>query len=90
MNQIKKLVEYYPREVDEDTQREIEENGVKNILKHHKYIYKLPVYIRLVDFTDQEQLNDCYDKLENQELGKDMTPEEALALLHLIAGRRVR
>ena len=54
---------------------------VSKVLEHSNYIYKLPVYIRLIDFTDQTQVKNCYNLLESSSLGKDMTPEEALALL---------
>ena len=50
-------------------------------MEHRNYIYKLPVYIRLIDFTNQKQLQNCYKVLESSSLGKEMTPEEALALL---------
>lgn len=51
------------------------------MLEHSNFIYKLPVFIRLIDFTDHIQVNTCYNLLESSNLGKDMTPEEALALL---------
>ena len=41
----------------------------------------MPVFIRLIDFTDHDQVKMCYDTLESSALAKDMLPEEALALL---------
>ena len=80
LQQIKSLLDTYPRDVNPDDAEKINKN-VGEILEHRNYIYKLPVYIRLIDFTDQKQLKNCYEVLESDDLGKDMTPEEALALL---------
>ena len=78
LQQVKKLLDAYPMDVEEEEAKEIK---VSKVLEHSNYIYKLPVYIRLIDFTDQKQVKNCYNLLESSSLGKDMTPEEALALL---------
>ena len=51
------------------------------MIQQSNFIYKLPVFIRLIDFTDHDQVKMCYDTLESSALAKDMLPEEALALL---------
>ena len=78
MQQVKKLLDAYPMEVDEDVAKEID---VAKVLEHSNYIYKLPVFIKLIDFTDQKQVKICYDVLKSSSLGRDMTPAEAIALL---------
>ena len=41
----------------------------------------MPIFIRLIDFTDHEKIGICYDTLDGSGLAKDMLPEESLALL---------
>ena len=38
-------------EVPEEDARKI---NLSQVLEHSNYIYKLPVFIRLIDFTDQK------------------------------------
>jgi len=72
------LLDAYPMEVPEEEARKI---NISQVLEHSNYIYKLPVFIRLIDFTDQKQVKTCYEILESYTTRNDMTPEEALALL---------
>lgn len=65
-------------ELDPSVADEIE---VKKVIQQSNFIYKLPVFIRLIDFMDHDQVKMCYDTLESSGLAKDMMPEEALALL---------
>ena len=65
-------------EINEDDAKTID---VKQVIEHNNYIYKLPVFIRLIDFTNPVQVEKCYDTLDSSALAKDMLPEEALALL---------
>jgi hypothetical protein len=78
LQQVKTLLDAYPMEVPEEEARKI---NLSQVLEHSNYIYKLPVFIRLIDFTDQKQVKTCYEILESYSTRNDMTPEEALALL---------
>ena len=39
------------------------------------------MYIRSIDFTNQNETARCYDFIENSKLAKTCKPEDALALL---------
>lgn len=54
---------------------------VDKVLEYRNYIHKMPIFIRLIDFTDHEKISICYDTLDGSGLAKDMLPEESLALL---------
>ena len=61
-----------------------EEEGdlqVDKVLEYRNYIHKMPILIRLIDFTDHNKIGICYDTLDGSGLAKDMLPEESLALL---------
>ena len=68
----------YPNEPDDDDEGELE---VDKVLEYRNYIHKMPIFIRLIDFTDHEKIGICYDTLDGSGLAKDMLPEESLALL---------
>lgn len=51
LKQVKTLLDAYPMEVPEEDARKI---NLSQVLEHSNYIYKLPVFIRLIDFTDQK------------------------------------
>ena len=46
----------------------------------------MPIFIRLIDFTDHEKIGICYETLDGSGLAKDMLPEESLALLDGLFG----
>jgi hypothetical protein len=74
---VKALIQAYPLDLAED---EAEGIDVKNILTYcRSYITKLPIYIKLIDFTDHRMIKMCYDNFDKT--GNEMSPEEALALL---------
>ena len=76
--QVKKLLDAYPMEMSENQAREID---LHNVLSNSEFIQKLPIYIKLVDFTNTQQVQTCYQMLENSQMAKDMKPDEALVLL---------
>lgn len=47
--QVKKLLDAYPMEISEEAAREI---NLENVLSNVDFIQKLPIYIKLVDFTN--------------------------------------
>ena len=65
---------------------EAENIEVDTVLEYRNYIHKLPIFIKLIDFTDHEKIRKCYETLESSNLSKDMLPEEALALLDGLFG----
>jgi hypothetical protein len=78
LKQVKKLLDTYPMELSAAQQNEIK---VKEVINQNNYIYKLPVFLRLIDFTDPSQMKKCYETLDSSALAKDMGAEEALVLL---------
>ena len=83
LKQVKKLLDAYPMELDDE---EAETINVETVLDYRNYIHKLPIFIKLIDFTDHEKIRKCYDTLDSSGLAKDMLPEEALALLDGLFG----
>ena len=53
LKQIKHLLDVYPLEVEKEEAEKINAS-IEQVLEHRNYIYKLPVYIRLIDFTNQK------------------------------------
>ena len=49
------MLDAYPLDVGVEEANQINKN-VEMVLEHRNYIYKLPVYIRLIDFTNPKQL----------------------------------
>ena len=78
LKQVKKLLDAYPMDLDEEDAKLIK---IDTVLEYRNYIHKLPIFIKLIDFTDHEKIRICYDTLDGSGLAKDMIPEEALALL---------
>ena len=39
------------------------------------------MYIRAIDFTDQQEVTECYNFIETSDQAKNCKPEDALALL---------
>lgn len=78
LKQVKRLLDAYPMDLDEDEEEGID---VDKVLEYRNYIHKMPIFIRLIDFTDHEKIGICYDTLDGSGLAKDMLPEESLALL---------
>jgi hypothetical protein len=76
--QVKKLIDAYPMEISSKKASHI---NLQTVLRNSDFIHKLPIYIKLVDFTDFKQVHTCYQMLENSQLAKEMKPEEALVLL---------
>lgn len=76
LRQVKQLLDAYPMDLDEDKQIDIE-----TVLSFKNYIEKLPILIKLIDFTNSEHVRICYETLEKSGQADQMTPEEALALL---------
>lgn len=50
------------------------------VLQYHNYIKKLPIFIKLIDFTDHKQIAMCYETFDNHR-ALNMEAEEALALV---------
>ena len=65
-------------DLENDEENEIQ---VDQGLAYRNYIHKMPIFIRLIDFTDHEKIRMCYETLEESGLANDMLPEESLALL---------
>lgn len=78
MKQVKKLLDAYPMELEEKDEEQL---SIDKVLEYRNYIHKMPIFIRLIDFTDHEKIGICYDTLDGSGLAKDMLPEESLALL---------
>ena len=70
-------------ELDDEEAKSI---NVETVLEYRDYIHKLPIFIKLIDFTEHEQIRKCYDTLDSSGLAKDMLPEESLALLDGLYG----
>lgn len=80
---VKRLLDAYPNDPDEEV---VQKLSVERVLEYRKYIHKMPIFIRMIDFTDHEKIGICYDTLDGSGLAKDMMPEEALALLDGLFG----
>ena len=80
---VKRLLDAYPNDPDEKL---VQKLSVDRVLDYRKYIHKMPIFIRMIDFTDHEKIGICYDTLDGSGLAKDMMPEEALALLDGLFG----
>ena len=78
LKQVKRLLDAYPMDLEDDDEDDI---SVDKVLEYRNYIHKMPIFIRLIDFTDHEKIGICYDTLDGSGLAKDMLPEESLALL---------
>lgn len=78
LKQVKRLLDAYPMDLDEEDEEDL---IVDKVLEYRNYIHKMPIFIRLIDFTDHEKISICYDTLDGSGLAKDMLPEESLALL---------
>ena len=78
LKQVKKLLDAYPMELEEKDEEQL---SIDKVLEYRNYIHKMPIFIRLIDFTDHEKIGICYDTLDGSGLAKDMLPEESLALL---------
>jgi len=71
------MISAYPLDLPEDDLEKVE---VGPVLEHcREYITKLPIFIKLIDFTDHNMIKMCYNNFEKT--GKEMKPEEALILL---------
>ena len=82
LNAVKKLLDAYPLDLDDEE----EVVPVEKVLEYRNYIHKMPIFIRLIDFTDHEKIGICYDTLDGSGLAKDMLAEESLALLDGLFG----
>lgn len=78
LKQVKLLLDAYPLDLQEEDAARI---TIKTVLDYRNYIHKLPILIKLIDFTDHDKIRICYESLETSGLAQDMSPEEALALL---------
>ena len=83
MQTVKRLLDAYPNDPDEEV---VQKLSVERVLEYRKYIHKMPIFIRMIDFTDHEKIGICYDTLDGSGLAKDMMPEESLALLDGLFG----
>jgi hypothetical protein len=72
------LLDAYPLDLSPSESRKI---NVEKVLQYRNYITKLPILIKLIDFTDHSKILTCYETLEKSGFAQDMLPEEALALL---------
>ena len=78
LKQVKHLLDAYPMDLDDEDEGKLQ---VDKVLEYRNYIHKMPIFIRLIDFTDHNKIGICYDTLDGSGLAKDMLPEESLALL---------
>ena len=72
------MLDAFPDDLPQSEARQI---NVNKILEFRNYITKVPIFIKLIDFTDHEKILTCYETLERSGFAHDMDPEEALALL---------
>ena len=52
---------------------------MQKVLKYRHFIAKMPIFIKLIDFTNHHEIKMCYDEFKQS--FRDVSPEEALALL---------
>ena len=74
---MKRLVDAYPLVPEQDSKNKID---VQRVLKYRSYIKKLPIFIKLIDFTNHNDIAMCYEAF-NQPNKIVMKAEEALALV---------
>jgi hypothetical protein len=55
------LLDAYPMDLDEEKASRID---IETVLSFKNYIDKLPIIIKLIDFTNSEHVQICYDTLE--------------------------
>jgi|LakMenE18May11ns_1017448.scaffolds.fasta_scaffold8546967_1 hypothetical protein len=48
----------------EVSEKQAEKINLQNVLNNSDFIQKLPIYIKLVDFSDRVQAKTCYNMLE--------------------------
>lgn len=58
---MKQLLDAYPMDLDEEKAMMID---IKTVISFKNYIDKLPILIKLIDFTNSEHVRICYDTLE--------------------------
>lgn len=83
LKDVKRLLDAYPLDLEDGEDHNL---CVEKVLEYRNYIHKMPIFIRLIDFTDHEKIGICYDTLDGSGLAKDMLPEESLALLDGLFG----
>jgi hypothetical protein len=71
-------VEAYPLDLDEAKANQID---IATVLGYKDYIEKLPILVKMIDFTNAEHVRICYDTLNKSKQADRTSPEEALALL---------
>ena len=60
LKQVKKLLDAYPLDLASEEMNEID---VDTVLRYRSYIQKLPILIKLIDFTDHSKIRICYETL---------------------------
>ena len=79
LKKVKQMIDRYP--LEDKVQGKGEVYIPQLLFKHCHYIDVVPAFIKAVNFTDSSQVRTCYEFLETSEKGKNIKPEEALALL---------
>ena len=55
------MLDAYPMDLDENKASMID---IETVLSFKNYIEKLPILIKLIDFTNNEHVRICYETLE--------------------------
>ena len=61
MKDVKKLLDAYPLDL---TAAESKQINVEKVLEYRNYLTKLPIFIKLIDFTDHSKIQTCYEALD--------------------------
>jgi hypothetical protein len=61
LNHVKALIDAYPRDPTPEICQEID---VEKVLKYRHFIAKMPIFIRLINFTNHQEIHMCYDELK--------------------------
>ena len=85
INQISELIRKFPLE------KEQEEYDRKLVQQYRHFMLNISMFIRSINFTNQDEVAMCYNFLETSDQAKNCKPEDALALLDAEFGdERVR
>ena len=77
IQKIRRIINEFPRE--KDLPPDIYNRQLVRQYRH--FVQNVAMYIRAVDFTDQDEVYQCYNFLEQSDQAKTCKPEDALALL---------
>jgi hypothetical protein len=72
-------------------EKELEEYDRQLVQQYRHFALNICMYIRAIDFTNQDEVAMCYNFIETSDQAKNCKPEDALALLDAEFGdERVR